>query len=401
LNLSRKKKTVFIIIAVLLSFLIVELSLRIIERIIFTARIKAMKETIKQAVQYNPYENINIYGNKVTEAKKFSNDLENLRLAYRPYVERRRVPNQHLSTVNINKWGYRGPEFTFEKPKRVFRIILFGGSFVWGTGALRDDETIAGQLEKLLRKNYTGKKFEVINGGETAYVLTQERILFIEESIFFSPDLVIFIDGVNDLWVVYNNLPAGFPAHYEAYNERLSVNYKKPVSRTLQGQINFLRNQLYITWNSFNRLSLVDTVKSFIRNVDDYHVSTQQLAGRHLHNTKILSSICEARGIGCVFAFQPILYLRKPLSMEEAKIVNKSKKYYPGFYEFVTAVYPGYRDILADEMKKEGIHFLDFMNVFVKDSSNRYIDHFHLTGEGYQIIAERLFDFLRKQSFFE
>ena len=402
MNVPIKRKIAYIAITLLISLVIVEISLKLIERIVYTSRIKSLEETLKEVAQHNPYRNIEIYKDRVPQARKFYNDLKKLRLAYRPYVERRRIPNQHLANIHINDWGYRGTEFTFRKPKQVFRIIIFGGSFVWGTGAIYDDETISGHLEKLLNQNYINKRFEVINGGETGFVLTQERILFIEEAIFFSPDLVIFIDGVNDLWAAHNNLPAGFPIHYKAFNERLSINYKKPIKETLRGQIKFLENQLRINWQALRRLTTVDAIKSFIRNatIDNYHPE-YQLAAKHLHNAEIINIISKARGIDCVFGLQSILYLDKPLSIEEAKTEKLSTAIYPGFPEFAKTVYPKYRDILADAMKERKLHFCDFMNAFSIDSSTRYIDHFHLNGEGYRIIAEKLLEFLKKQKFFE
>jgi lysophospholipase L1-like esterase len=357
-----------------------------------------MKEAVREAAQYNPYTNIDIYGDQVKAAQQFSDDLKKLRLAYRPYVERRRIPNQHLNNIHINKWGYRGPDFTFDKGDDVFRIIIFGGSFVWGTGAIYDEETIAGHLQRMLNENYKEKKFEVINGGETGYVLTQERILFVEEGIFFSPDLVIFLDGINNLWVVYKNLPAGFPGHYEAYNKRLSVDYRKPVGETLRGQMTFLSNQNSATRKSLYRISIIDTVKSLFDYRSRDSLLSWKLSSRHLHNAVIIKAICEGQNITCVFGFQPILYLGKPWSRVEERIVEYSKKRYPGFYGLVGDVYPRYRDLVVMGMRKHGIHFFDLINIFDKDLSTRYVDAFHLTGEGYGIVAERLLEFMKKEN---
>jgi hypothetical protein len=40
-----------------------------------------MKETVREAAQYNPYTNIDIYGDQVKAAQQFSDDLNKLRLA--------------------------------------------------------------------------------------------------------------------------------------------------------------------------------------------------------------------------------------------------------------------------------------------------------------------------------
>ena len=398
MDISRKKKVVFIVITVLLSLVIIEVSLRVVIFFVTSHREMTMKEAVRQAAQYNPFTNINIYGDQINAAKQFFDDLINLRLAYRPYVERRRIPNQQLSNIHINKWGYRGPDFTFDKGEEVFRIIVFGGSFVWGTGAIYDEETIAGHLQKMLNEKYKEKKFEVINGGETGYVLTQERILFVEEGIFFRPDLVIFIDGINDLYALYRNLPAGFPTHFQEYNKRLSNDYKEPVGETLKGQMTFLSNQTNVNLKNLHRLAMIDTLKSFIGYQTRDGILSWQMSSRHLHNALIIRSICEARNIDFVFGLQPSLYLSKTLSTEEKGIVQRSKKRYPGLYGFVRAVYPKYRDIVAKGMLETGMHFVDFSNLFAEDFNTRYIDHFHLTGKGYRIVAEKLLEFLKEEN---
>jgi lysophospholipase L1-like esterase len=406
-HLSRKKKILFTVITLLLLLVVTEVSLRIIRFVVSAYHTKSIKEVENRSVSYNnPYTDSDIYGDEVLVAKAFYDDLKQLRLAYRPYVERRRIPNQHFENININKWGYRGPEFTLGKPDGLFRIILFGGSFVWGTGAIRDYETISGHLQKLLEKRYKGRKFEVINAGETGYVTTQERILFLEESILFSPDLVIFIDGANDVMVVFGGKPAGFPAHYEAFNERLSADYKEPIEKTLEEQVEFLRNQVRLNLQRPNlkgssELLIIDTVLSYVRKLGNNKDLSTQIAAKHFHNAKIIHEISKARGINCLFAIQPTIYIDKPLTSNEGKMVQYYEKRFHGIGRFYRSVYPRYRDILSQEMNKEGIPFCDLTVVFRENSSNQFIDHFHLSGKGYRIIAENILDFLNRNSLLE
>ena len=51
-------------------------------------------------------------------------------------------PNQAFSTISINNYGFRGLETTVEKSEDVFRIIMIGGSTLFGHGSSSNETTI-------------------------------------------------------------------------------------------------------------------------------------------------------------------------------------------------------------------------------------------------------------------
>ncbi len=57
-------------------------------------------------------------------------------------------PNQKTEIVNINSFGVRGEEFNIEKEYDVYRIVMLGGSTMYGVYATSDSSTIPGFLEK-------------------------------------------------------------------------------------------------------------------------------------------------------------------------------------------------------------------------------------------------------------
>jgi len=102
------------------------------------------------------------------------------------------------------------------------KVFMFGGSTTWGTGT-PDRYTIASYLQKLL-----GEEFDVYNFGETAFVSVQELNLLLENlSNGFIPDIVIFYDGVNDVFASLYS--PGIPRHPqfrpEDYANKESVSY--------------------------------------------------------------------------------------------------------------------------------------------------------------------------------
>jgi lysophospholipase L1-like esterase len=112
--------------------------------------------------------------------------------------------------------GFRGIDPVVKtKPGNVFRIIMFGGSAMYGLGAyaerydyqpaLRSNETIDHMLEMQLRERFVeelaGNQIEVLNAGLTGYQTFQHLIHYNERLHQYSPDLILFLDGHNDFYI--------------------------------------------------------------------------------------------------------------------------------------------------------------------------------------------------------
>ena len=109
------------------------------------------------------------------------------------------IPNQQSNSVNINSLGFRGEEFSPEKPDNVYRIFMLGGSTMFGHGATSDQTTIPGYVQEFFQTYDVEFKIEIINGGiQGADSYTETKIIE-NKLINFSPDMVIIYDGWNDL----------------------------------------------------------------------------------------------------------------------------------------------------------------------------------------------------------
>ena len=58
------------------------------------------------------------------------------------------LPNQALSSININNFGFRGADFEVEKENNTIRVFFVGGSTALGAESTSDNATIPGYLEK-------------------------------------------------------------------------------------------------------------------------------------------------------------------------------------------------------------------------------------------------------------
>lgn len=84
------------------------------------------------------------------------------------------------------------------KSEKLFRIVLVGGSVAKNLGKSKDKDGYL-ILEKALNQALQTDTVEVINAGTAGYVLEQEFILTQLVLQKYKPDLIIGLDGYNDL----------------------------------------------------------------------------------------------------------------------------------------------------------------------------------------------------------
>lgn len=114
---------------------------------------------------------------------------ENKKLAYEL------VPNSMGvilgANVKINSIGLRDYECLINKPHDVYRIIVLGDSWTFGTGIALED-TYAKQLEQLLNAKPSLMRYEVINAGVGGFNTVREIEFMKEKKLLeLNPDLVI------------------------------------------------------------------------------------------------------------------------------------------------------------------------------------------------------------------
>ena len=121
------------------------------------------------------------------------------------------VPNQQSQSVTINNFGFRGDNFSVEKPDSTYRIFMLGGSTMFGHGATSDKTTIPGYLQEFFQEDFEKYDIQVINSGIQGADSFDEMNLIKSRLLDFSPDMMVIYDGWNDLRennspdVIYNN----------------------------------------------------------------------------------------------------------------------------------------------------------------------------------------------------
>lgn len=91
---------------------------------------------------------------------------------------------QGIPDIEVNSLGFRGSEFSIEKPEGVYRIVTFGGS----------TSHSGNYPEKLADLG----DWEVINAAVPTWTTTQSLIQFITRAVYLAPDLIIIYHAIND-----------------------------------------------------------------------------------------------------------------------------------------------------------------------------------------------------------
>lgn len=209
---SASKNLLYSLIVLFLIFLIVEVLLSIYwyhrhsnETLATMETMKMVKQMVKgrrssvnvenqKLVRPEAAEDVN---RQIAEETHHSNKFE-----YEPWIEFRNI-DYTGKYVNVSALQRKSIPEAFINPasKDTIDIFFFGGSTTFGFN-VADNETIPSQFLQLYKAKYpNGRSVRVHNFGTPTYYSYQELMLFTR--LLFEgrrPDIVIFIDGVNDFW---------------------------------------------------------------------------------------------------------------------------------------------------------------------------------------------------------
>ena len=286
------------------------------------------------------------------------------------------IPNQHFTTVNINNEGLRGTEINIPKAVDDYRIIIIGGSTIFGAGMAYDYQTIPSELNEKFKKKYNN--VEVLNAGISSITSFEEVYHFKEKLIQLEPDLVIIYDGVNNI-------------HYKKTSEPeiLNTDAEKLQIKDFQ---KYLRTPVVLY--RYVLLPIIHSEQFNSLNVEksDENQKLQSHYGSEVSNSigslwyKHMNEFCQIsneKQIESVVIIQPTLYHGdKPLTKFEESIYEDSEYFKKTF------------DILIQKSKNLNncSMVMDFSNSFENVSEGVYFDKSHLNNLGNKIIAEKIYE---------
>jgi len=259
-----------------------------------------------------------------------------------PYLFWRLHPsvNDEEERIRINSQGFRGPEFSVEKPGGVFRIVCLGDSVTYGFKVDNDECYPA----LLLKFQGNPEQMEVINAGVPGYSSLQGMRQLERDVLSLAPDLLIVSFGNNDIL----DAPTMRDSEIPVYSERI---FK-------------LRNWLW-------RCNLTQWIASWRHRESPETWSRRCLPEESLENLRMIDRLARERGARVVF-FHPLHLdgadLRLPNFILPSEVIRLDPA--PAFAEAVaqgsTMFMPdrnhptpyGYRVLahtLAEQLKTKGL----------------------------------------------
>jgi hypothetical protein len=292
-------------------------------------------------------------------------EAENYR--YEPYVVWRHLPFDG-QTIHINEEGIRetpGAECGVE----AYKVFTLGGSSMWGWGS-PDWGTIPAYLQLGLEDRMQ-KPVCVTNFGEDAFVSTQSLIELTRQlQIGNIPDLVIFYDGVNDVYAVYDSGELGVHSALRDAVERYEEN-EHPLVKWFKSSRQFQLFERFIR-NLTTAKSQSNQINGDGRTEMDTQRLVKMIVQPYLNNYRMVSALAQEYGFEYAFFWQPHLAIgRKELSPEEQLIKARLNT------DLVALAKAVYDDIAS--LAPEYENLWDISNVLDEEDTQIWIDEWGWT----------------------
>ena len=303
---------------------------------------------------------------------------ESVAAKWHSYVYWRSRP-YHGKYVNIDEAGIRRTwNRTASRTPGQLKVLMLGGSTLWGVGE-RDNYTTPSFLSKKLTTQLSGGVW-VVNLAQLGYVSTQEVILLtLELREGNVPDVVIFLDGVNDSISAWQAGVAGLPQ-----NESNRV-----------AEFNSLKQ---FAWRHVIRgLGLYKVIEGLVGSyLNPPSTRVARIDGAlaratvdvYLGNVELVQTLAQRYGFRAFFFWQPTVYTKSRLSKQEQPWYERLHR---KFTQFGTTrpVLEAVHDALRERMRERGLTKIhDLSGVFDEVRDTRYIDEWHVTESGSEEIAE-------------
>ncbi len=324
----------------------------------------------------DPRRHADAYTDREVAARYFQEHHASASMTWHPYVYWRRKPFSgtyiHVDTQGVRRSVY--PRLT--EADTTYRIIFYGGSTMWGTGA-PDEATIPSHVGDLLTRK--GIDTEIVNRGETGYVTTQEVIDLLrrlqEGDI---PHVVVFFDGANDVFTAYQQGVAGWPQN--EYHRMEEFNLSQP-DRRWKLPLLFLRNSAVarLVRGILHKTGLLQHRISAPAHPDSL---ASEVVERYAANIRMVEALARAYGFKVLFYWQPVTFTKTPLTPYEAREAARLQ-YLEPFYATVNRHIRARRERLS-------IHFHDISHLFDGEPAPMFIDWCHLSPEANRRIALRM-----------
>lgn len=276
--------------------------------------------------------------------------------AYEPWLMFR-MANYRSEYVNIINFERKSVPDVFIKTgsKDTVDIYFFGGDNMYGYH-LADHETIPSRFVEAYKKQHPYKSVRVKNFGIPHYYSKQELMLL--STLLFEghrPDVVIFLDGLNDF----------YPSRM-LYYDRPFFSYA--LQQSFEGKM-FQKE----------RKTFLDTTHRFYEDPADIDTKkyNDELIAKYSSNIRMAADLCRNANIKSYFFGEPVPFYKNPKSNEHA---------YKGNFRRFEYIYP---ELERNKDSLPGYHFLG--DLIQNEMASGFIDHTFFSPALAEKVAKQIF----------
>jgi len=285
--------------------------------------------------------------------------------------------------ADLNALGYRGKVPAMPKPTGEFRVIMLGGSTVF-----EGDPPIAGLIEELFHAQGVTRA-QVYNFGVVSSVSGMELSRLLFEAVDFSPDLVLLYNGANDLLHPFTWDPRpGYPFNFIAYerNPLLESDVSRYPALAMFAYGSNLARRLFPSLFVWSFTQLGETRQAAGWGTDAWR---EAIAATYLDRLRKAHAVAGAFGAGFAAFFQPIVYFKKTLALEEADTMDDPER------EHALLMRPLVRAGMG-RLREEvpGLQLVDLSAAYDNTPDWVFTDPYHTRQEAKPHIAQAIFDSL-------
>lgn len=276
----------------------------------------------------------------------------------------------HGKYINIDKYNLRrsiGPvKRNVDQPNNL-SIHFFGGSAVWGW-EVRDANTIPSKILHF-RNDVT-----VENHGQLGYVSSQSLITFIQRIKYEpKPDIVIFIDGLNDIYSAFQSGVSGIEQNAISIKQRFESKSLEKATEFYLKKSNFI-NLMRAVFRTRKKNNKGD----FVRNNE---LLAHSIITAYNQNISLVNKMTSTFNIKALFIWLPTLFDKPNLTEYEHKLFDMVKSFKP-LYSAVKKL------IVSDNLLAPQV--INLSNIFYQNKEPIYVDPWHYNEHANHLIAEKI-----------
>jgi len=318
--------------------------------------------------------------------------------------------NDEANWIEINDQGFRRSQNVEKvKPDNTYRVFLMGGSAAHGISSsapypvvhIYNDQTIDAYLERMLTAKYPDRNFEIINAAVTGYHVFQHTAYLLAELLDYDPDLIIFMDGVNDHYMYNEQYDYFYDNPYQFWSSRLTApSFEGLLDYTSLWASNFSAlARGYYAWDlqqdaHKNRAK----ASNLIGDLSDEEKESGYLRIRKKQYYRSIEAnlfLLEHWGIDAIICLQPSLILR-----EESMLTSDEKSLMKWLtHQDWQLLYPYIAGDLDTISRNHGVGFIDFVPLFNSTELKGealFIDYCHLTVRANEEAANAMLPYVEK-----